>query len=153
MSKIFAVVAVALLFLSGTLAVAYAEEEAGVNYPVENEMFVADPGNATELEYSYISNATYTERVTVRRTEGGDNTRLVPGEDYEWDDENGTITILQGGRLADGEQASIDYSYRVATDTQENLAAMYAGFFEIGGPLVFVLMVGVALAAVIKLGS
>lgn len=150
MSKIVPVVAVGVLLLAGTLAVSYAGGEAGQQYSVENESWTADPGNTTELNQSFVANASYESSVTVEDS-GGD--RLRPGEDYVWATENGTVRATENGSLSDGEQATIDYRYGVPTAQQQALIAFFATGYQFAAPLVMVLMVGVGLGALLRFVS
>jgi len=150
MSKAFAVIAVTILLLAGALAVGYAAEEGGERYETTNESWTADPGNTTTLDYSNIENASYTRTVDVRDDNGS---QLVVDVDYTWNQSNGTITALQNGSLADGDTAYIDYTYRIPTTQQTAMVGLWARFYELGAPLIFVLMLGVMLGAVIKLAQ
>lgn len=147
MSKIVPVVAVAVLLLAGALAVGYAGGEAGQRYSVDNETWTADPGNETNLSQSYVDNASYESSVTVEDSGG---TRMRPGEDYRWNNENGTVRATENGSLDDGEQATIDYRYGVPTDQQQALIGVFATGYEFLAPLVMILMVGVALGSLLR---
>ena len=160
MSKIVPVVAVAVLLLAGALAVGYAGGEAGQRYSVDNESWTADPGNETNLSQSYVANASYESTVTVRDSDcsggglesGGDGNceQLRPGEDYRWDNQNGTVKALENGSLDDGEQATIDYAYGVPNDQQQRLIGVFATGYQAMAPLVVIVMVGVALGSLLR---
>jgi len=147
MSKIVPVVAVAVLLLAGALAVGYAGGEAGQRYSVDNETWTADPGNTTELNQSFVANASYDSSVSV---EDSDGTRMRPGEDYVWNTENGTVRATENGSLSDGEEATIDYRYGVPTDQQQALIGFFATGYQFAAPLVIILMVGVGLGALLR---
>lgn len=147
MSKAFAVIAVTILLLTGALSIAYAGGEAGHQYDVDNESWTADPGNTTNLSDSRVPNAVYDANVTVRDE---NHTRMQAGEDYEWNTENGTVTALENGSLSDGEQAYIWYSYGVPNTQQLELMTMFWRLYELGGPFIYLLMVGVILGSILK---
>jgi len=162
MSKIVPVVAVAVLLLAGALAVGYAGGEAGQRYSVDNETWTADPGNETNLSQSYVPNASYGSTVTVKDTNcgggdfgGGDENceQLRPGEDYVWNNENGTIKAVENGSINDSEQSTISYGYGVPTDQQQRLIGVFATGYEVLAPLVVILMVGVALGSLLRFVS
>jgi len=158
MSKIVPVVAVGVLLLAGALAVGYAGGEAGQRFSVENETWTADPGNTTELNQSFVANASYDSSVTVHDSncgggiDGGDSScqQLRPGEDYVWNTENGTVRATENGSLDDGEEAEIDYAYGVPTDQQQALIGFFATGYQFAAPLVMILMVGVGLGALLR---
>jgi len=158
MSKSFAVVAVAVLLLAGIYALGYAGGEAGDRYAVDNESWTADPGNETNLSYSYVPNASYDSTVTVRDSNCGDGVtsgdtnceQLRPGEDYVWNNENGTIRAVENGSINESEESTISYGYGVPNDQQQRVTTIFASLYRIGGPLVFLLMTGVALGAILK---
>jgi len=161
MSKIVPVVAVAVLLLAGALAVGYAGGEAGQRYTVENETWTADPGNETNLSQSYVANASYDSTVTVRDSNCGDGVtngdtnceQLRPGEDYRWNNENGTIKALENGSINESEESTISYGYGVPTDQQQRLIGVFATGYEFLAPLVMILMVGVALGSLLRFVS
>ena len=162
MSKIVPVVAVGVLLLAGAFAVGYAGGEAGQRYSIDDESWTADPGNETNLSQSYVPNASYDSTVVVNDSdcsdalEGGDDgncEQLRPGEDYRWNNENGTVKALENGSLDEGEQATIDYAYGVPNDQQQALITFFATGYEILAPLVMILMVGVALGSLLRFVS
>jgi len=161
MSKIVPVVAVAVLLLAGALAVGYAGGEAGQRYSVENETWTADPGNETNLSYSYAPNASYDSTVTVTDSNCGENAlsgdtnceQLLAGEDYVWNNENGTIKATENGSINDSEESTISYGYGVPTDQQQRLIGVFATGYQALAPLVVILMVGVALGSLLRFVS
>jgi hypothetical protein len=161
MSKIVPVVAVAVLLLAGALAVGYAGGEAGQRYSVDNETWRGDPGNETNLSQSYVANASYGSTVTVRDSNCGDGVtngdtnceQLRPGEDYVWNNENGTIKATENGSINDSEESTISYRYGVPTDQQQRLVGVFATGYQALAPLVVILMVGVALGALLRFVS
>ena len=161
MSKIVPVVAVGVLLLAGALAVGYAGGEAGQRYSVENETWTADPGNDTNLSYSYVANASYDSTVTVRDSNCGDEVtngdqnceQLRPGEDYRWDNQNGTVKALENGSINESEESTISYGYGVPNDQQQRLVGVFATGYQAMAPLVVILMVGVALGSLLRFVS
>jgi hypothetical protein len=161
MSKIVPVIGVGVLLLAGALAVGYAGGEAGERYTVDNESWTADPGNETNLSQSYVPNASYDSSVTVNDTncggglDGGDSNceQLRPGEDYRWNNENGTVKALENGSINESEESTITYGYGVPNDQQQALIAVFATGYEFLAPLVVILMVGVALGSLLRFVS
>ena len=163
MSKIVPVVAVGVLLLAGAFAVGYAGGEAGQRYSLDDESWTANPGNETNLSQSYVANASYESTVVVNDSDcsdgglegGGDGNceQLRPGEDYVWNNENGTIRATENGSMDEGEQATIDYAYGVPNDQQQALIGVFATGYEILAPLVMILMVGVALGSLLRFVS
>ena len=160
MSKVVPVVAVGVLLLAGALAVGYAGGEAGQRYTVENESWTADPGNETNLSYSYVANASYDSTVTVNDSNCGGSfdedsecEQLRPGEDYRWNNENGTVKALENGSINESEESTISYGYGVPNDQQQRLIAVFATGYEFLAPLAVILMVGVALGSLLRFVS
>jgi hypothetical protein len=161
MSKVVPVVAVGVLLLAGALAVGYAGGEAGERYGVDNESWTADPGNETNLSQSYVANASYDSSVTVRDSNCGQGVtsndtnceQLRPGEDYRWNNENGTVKALENGSINESEESTITYGYGVPNDQQQALIAVFATGYEFLAPLVVILMVGVALGSLLRFVS
>jgi len=161
MSKIVPVIGVGVLLLAGALAVGYAGGEAGQRYTVDNESWTADPGNETNLSYSYVSNASYDSSVTVRDTNCGEAEtsgdtnceQLRPGEDYRWNNENGTVKALENGSINESEESTISYGYGVPNDQQQRLIAVFATGYEFLAPLAVILMVSVALGSLLRFVS
>jgi hypothetical protein len=160
MSKIVPVVTVGVLLLAGALAVGYAGGEAGQQYTVENESWKGTPGEWTQLNESNVPNATYESSVSVRDSNG---TRMRPGQDYAWNTTNGTVKVVDDGRLDNndggllsddtGENATITYGYGVPTEQQQALVSLFATSYQFAAPLVMILMVGVGLGALLRFVS
>lgn len=132
-----------MLVLVGGIAVDAQYRSAGDRISVTNESWSADPGNVTTLSDSNL-NVEYDRSVEVR------NSNLDPmlaGEDYEWIDDNGTVKALSSGRLSDGESAFINYSYANPSDSQDGLAQLAAGQFEIAKYVALLLVVAALVAA------
>lgn len=123
-SVIFVVVMASVVLLGGMGAMTAALGEGGERTAIENESFEPVGGETTELEHSNIDNAEYDETVTV--VDNQDN-EFIEGEDYEWHEENGTITTINGSSLAEESNAYIDYAFGVPTDEAQDMFAMLEG--------------------------
>lgn len=142
--RIVALVAVAILLVSGAVATSAAFTESGEQTAVESESFTPDAGNITVLDDSNFPNAIYANDVVVRNSAGA---RMAPGEDYVWFDENGTVGTVTGGDL-DGEQsASITYSYSEPSENSRGIATLLGYGFNAASGMILVLGLGVVFAA------
>lgn len=144
---------VAILVLSGIVAVDVAYGASGPAHEIENETFTpADAGNVTQLDASELNGVRYVEATDVVVTDEN-GTHMVAGEDYEWVDANGTVRTLAGGRLVGDTTANATYGYAAPTSMQRSLAELFGGTFETARLLVLVLTVGFILVSIRALGA
>lgn len=121
-----AIVLVGLLLVGGAAALSGSLTEGGQQLDVENESW--QPSTTFEsLEHSNIQDARYDERVVVVNKSGN---LMAPNVDYVWNDENGTVRAVSGGRLVGDNSAKIDYGYSVPTAKQKNVAEVGASGLE-----------------------
>lgn len=138
-------IAVALLILTGAAAVDASLSDSGAQTEITGEEFNASTAGVVQLNQSDQAGARYAETVNVKNES---DVEMVAGEDYTWDSTNGTIEVLSGGDLIGSDPASINYSYRVPSETQEAVGGVFASGFEVMGLLLLLLAVGALLGAV-----
>ena len=114
------------------------------------------------MSQSYVANASYDSAVIVNDSNCGGGgfddddsecEQLRPGEDYRWDNQNGTVKALENGSINESEESTISYRYGVPTDQQQRLIGVFASGYQAMAPLVVILMVGVALGALLRFVS
>lgn len=137
-------IAIALLVLTGAVAVDASLSDAGFETEITAEEFNASAAGTVTLNESNRDGVFYNDEVSVRDDKGRE---MVAGEDYEWNETNGTINVLSGGDLVGTDPAEIDYGFRVPSDEQSAVADVFASGFEIIGLLLIVLAGGAILAA------
>lgn len=143
-TRIVALVAVALLLVSGVAATSASFQSSGEQTTVEAESFDPDAGNVTALADSNFPNAIYAEDVVVRNTAGA---RMSPDEDYVWFSSNGTVGTVTGGRLDGESSASITYSYSEPSENSRGIATLLGYGFNAASGMILVLGLGVVFAA------
>lgn len=136
------VIALALLVVTGAAAVDASLSDAGVENDITNEEFDASTTGVKQLNQSNLDGVRYDDVVTVRNDK---DRQVVAGEDYRWNESNGTIEVLSGGDLVGSNQATIDYSYTNPTDSQQDVGALFASGFDILALLFLLLAVGAVL--------
>lgn len=150
MNHAFTLVAVALILLSGAAAVDEAIQSGGTTHSITDETWTPQTGTFVELNESKLS-VRYDRTVVVRDE---NNTQMLAGDDYEWNQSNGTVKALAGGRLDGDSSASIDYAYVALTDSQEQFASMTGDGLDAIAPLViFCLLIGLFVAGLNTLGG
>lgn len=143
-TRIVALVAVALLLVSGVTATSASFQSSGERTTVEAESFDPQAGNVTVLADSNFPNAIYSDSVIVRNNKGA---RMAPGEDYVWYASNGTIETLAGGRLEGKQNAQVTYSYSEPSENSRGIATLLGYGFNAASFMVIVLGLGVVFAA------
>lgn len=143
--------AVALIVAGGVAAVDQGIAETGqqasfsekFNPPSSQAVTVLDQSQLDSVRYFSVQNVTVT---------GNTGTLMIPGEDFEWNRNNGTITTLSGGRLAGQSSANISYGYRITADNQKAVGQLAADGAEVSGILVFVVVVAAVVVSIRALG-
>lgn len=138
-------IAVALLILTGAAAVDASLSDSGAQTEITGEEFNASTAGVVQLNQSNQAGARYGETVEVQNQSG---VEMVSGQDYSWNSTNGTIEVLSGGDLVGSDPATINYSYRVPSETQTAVGGVFASGFEVLGLLLLLIAVGVLLGAV-----
>lgn len=146
MRPIIAFAAIAIVAIAGAGAFQATVADAGDAVTVENETF--DPAaspitvDANNQTGAYLNDPA-TE--TVRNTS---EVVMESGQDYEYHPENGTLVVLDDGRLANDSTGYITYGYQQTSSEQRGLASIFAGQLDVIGALVFVGIVLFLLAAI-----
>lgn len=146
-----AVIAIMAIVVVGAISVwglQAATANAGEETQISDESFTPDAGAVTQLQHSNLSNTYYGDSVTVRDSGG---TIVDAGEDYIWNEGNGTIKTVSGGALDGDSSATIDYDYQRTTEDQRALIGIAAMLPRLLGVLVPVL--GVALLLIFLGGN
>lgn len=149
MSRLIAVIGFALLMLAGASAINAAFQASGQGYHVDNESFAPAPG-VNQLANSNIANATYNNSVTV---EDGNQSVVTASGNYSWLQNNGTVDVVANSYLDNQSTAYIEYGWVENSDQQRDFAALFGNGLDIAQLLVFVMLLGLFLAAVSTLGG
>lgn len=112
-----------IIAVMGIVGIQGALMSAGEIVEIEGEGWEPDPGNVTELEHSNLERAYYDDEVAV--FDNNDN-EMVRDIDYEWFVANGTVKAIEGGDLDGEPQATIDYSFSLTTQEQDEYATLLA---------------------------
>jgi len=143
---LLAAVAISFLVAGGIAAVDAGVQETGEKVTVDSESFMPAAGAQTVLNQSELDGVRYyrVENVTVLDE---NSTVMVPGEDFVWHQENGTLTTTAGGRLAGDASATITYGFTLTSDTEQALAEVSSNGGNVAMLLVFVMTVGAVMLA------
>ncbi len=112
-----------------------------------------DPGTNETLVVLNESNRDgvyYSSSVDVTDENGS---LMLSGSDYTWNQSNGTLTVLDGGRLEGDANATVEYSIRVPSEQQRNYASMIGQLVNANYALPLVLVVVLMVAGVAALSS
>lgn len=150
MSRLIALIAVALLVLAGASAIDSTLVQSGDQSSIENETWTPDAGNITILGESQRDGAYYNQTVAVYDE---NDTEMTANEDYRWFSSNGTVKAIQGGDLDGDSSATITYGYSQTTSEQRGFSDTFASGFDVAGLLVFVLGIALVLAFISVLGE
>lgn len=148
MSRLIAVVGLAILVLAGASAVNAAFQASGQGYHVDDESFSPDPG-VNQLTNSNIANATYNNSITV--SVSGDT--VDSDGNYSWLQHNGTIDVESGSYLANQTSANASYGWVENSDQERNFVSLFASGFDVAQLLVLVMTAGLVLLTVRALGG
>jgi len=120
-NDLFGVVALVLILGIGAIAFAPAYEAGGERVSVANESLTVDYDTNQSVDESGLR---YDSTVTVRNASG---VELNRGTDYEWDADNGTVAFANSSATSGGDEATITYAYRRATDQGRTIAGVLSG--------------------------
>lgn len=140
-------VAIAFLLVGGIAAVDAGVQETGERVTVEGESFTPSAGATTVLNQSQLDGVRYyrVENVTVLDE---NSTVMVPGEDFDWQQNDGTLTTLSGGRLAGDASATVTYGFTLTSATEKSIAELASKGGNVGRFAVFVMVVGAVMLSV-----
>lgn len=142
-TRLLPMLGLAILILVGGVAASEAFETSAEERTLD-EQFTPSVGLVT-LSHSNLDNVSYYEQVRVRSNVsagGGEEILAVEGTDYQWNPDNGTLTVLSGSRLADGGDANITYGYYAQSTFQRDMANVSALLLENAPWLVFIGVIG-----------
>lgn len=145
MKRALGLIVIVLLAAGAVYAFSVTLEASGTDHTIENETWTPDAGSETDLDNSYRTGAYYDEEVTVRDENG---TLASDGDDYTWDDVNGTVTALQGGILENDSSATITYAFSQTSQEQRDFAAVLSMIPEAAGAMALLIPVLMALAII-----
>jgi len=141
--SIIAVVFVALILLGGGIAFQYAQSSAAPD-KYSNETFDAGSLDTTEsFNNSNINGATYLESPTVQDNQS----QPYDTSAYTWHTDNGTLTI-DSQALANTTNNTIQYSYSMPTQNQQQVTDYLGSVLTIGAWIPFILILGLILLVV-----
>lgn len=139
---IIALVLVGVFLVAGASAVDEALADSGQTVEITGETLdTGTTGTIEELNQSKISSAFYDETVTIQNSTGA---TMNEGEDYEWFPKNGTFKVTSSA-LASETGVSVDYSYSIPNQNQQQIASTVGQYFDVLAPLAFFFLVVAAL--------
>lgn len=125
----------------GASAIGFQGDALGHNYET-NETLNADSasfaaGEVVNTTNSHIEDAVYDDddQITVNDENG---VEMVEGVDYEWNENNGSVTILTDGDLTDDASLDIEYGFNVPTAQQQDVLTLTGAQVGIGQALMWV---------------
>lgn len=148
---ILAAVFFIILMTVGASAISYQGEVLGHTYD-SNETINADSsafaaGEVYETTNANIDDAVYDDDSKIVVTDAN-GVEVVEGEDYEWNENNGTIAILSGSSLTDDASLDIEYGFTIRSDQQGEVLNIVGGQMGIGQALMYVFGAVLAIAMV-----
>lgn len=147
---VVAAIVLAMLLVGGGAVAQLAYEDTGDTYESFNETFDAgSAGSVVELNESNRDGVFYGETVTVRNASGEE---YLAGQDYEWNVDNGTLTVLDGD-LVNATNNTIAYDYQAPSGQQTETADTLALLFNAGVYLPLILVVLLVLLGASALGG
>lgn len=152
--RLFALVAIAVLLMAGVGAVQSgyrsSVSESQPEQTVTNETFLVSHGSTITLAESNRDDDVYVteSEVTVRQN----NQTYPPAGNWSWNRGNGTLDIVSGSGLTNGNNATVTYGYHAPTNEQQLARDVTLVPVEVlGGDLVFLLGLFVFMAAFVVL--
>lgn len=136
MRAILAFAAVAIVAIAGVSAFQAAHVTAGDNITIENESF--DPSASPVTVDEANTTGAYLNDPADETVRNASDVVMDPGQDYEYYPENGTLVVVDSGRLAGDSTGYITYSYQQTSTEQRGLVSLLAGHIDVVGALVFV---------------
>lgn len=150
MSRLIAVIGLAILVLAGASAVNAAFLDAGDPNTIENESFAPSAGINT-FNHSEKTDVTYDDAADIEITHNG--SVVSPSGNYSWVQQNGTADVTDNSYLANQSSAEIDYGWTAHTEQQQEFAAMFGNGLDVAQILIFVILVGFLLTGIRVLGG
>lgn len=141
---LFALIAVAIILLFGGAAID-SSMTGGDREDIADESWTPVVGEPVELEHSNLP-VRYDPRVEVH---DHDANKMIEGHDYEWHNDNGTVTALEDGRLSGANNANISYGFSTADERQENVVGLYSEGSDV---VAIVLIFGMGLLLLLAMG-
>lgn len=141
---------VAMVLAGGVTALEESFTATGNQATVTNETFNPSSADVIVLAESQRDDVAYdaSSEVTVYNTTGVTDTVADEPEDYQWNRNNGTLTINQSGELADDTEANVTYGYLNSTEQKiqaQQLTSLLPRLFG------FILPLGLVLAFIMFL--
>lgn len=146
MRPIIAFAAIAIVAIAGVSAFQAAVTNAGNDVTVENETF--DPAASPITVDATNETGVYLNEPANETVRNASDVVMEPGEDYEYYPSNGSLVVLDGGRLANDSTGYITYGYQQTNSEQRGLASVLAGQLNVVAGLVLVGVVLFLLAAI-----
>jgi len=112
-------------------------EDSGEYTQLNETVTTGAVGDTVTLNESQREDTFYSDTVGIENATG---VTMQAGDDYTWDDRDGTFTV-ESSRLAN-QDATVDYAYRTATSEQLQLSAWLGTLIETGYalPLLFIVL-------------
>ena len=145
MERIVLLVALALIFGGGVVAINASFANSGEATLVENEQWNPDVGNVTTLNYSNLDTAIYEPSVSVHNDSGR---LMMAGEDYVWFRSNGTVKAVADGDLAGETNATITYRFNQPDSSSRAVASLLGRGMNVASFFLIVVGIGIVLGAV-----
>lgn len=140
---IIAAVLIAIVLLGAAGVTQYALADGGTEQVYEETFDPGENETLVVLNQSQQDDVYYSSSVTVT----DENESLMRADsDYQWNQDNGTLTVLDGGRLDGDAEGTIEYSVSVPTAQQDEYATLIGGWLN--ATYMFPLVLIVALVVV-----
>jgi len=146
--SIIAVIFVALALLGGGIAIQYAGSSAATDTPSNETFDAGGVGDTITFTDSNIDGATYLEDPTVEDKNG----TVYDPSAYTWDTSNGTLTV-DSQALANTTDNTIQYSYSVPTQTQQDVTNYLGNVLTVGAWIPLILIFGLVVTAITVFGG
>ena len=142
-TAIVAVLLVSIFLVGGGAVAQLVYEDTGDHTTVDESVDTGSIGTLVTLNDSNLEGVFYDETVNVTN---GSDVQMVPGDDYQWFEQNGTLEVLSQS-LANETGATVQYDYRRPTQTQTAFADRFATLIDTGIWIPMVLVLGLLFAA------
>lgn len=145
---IIGLVVVAMVVIGGAAMAQVALEDTGEFQGFSETFNVSNTDTLVVLNQSYKEGVYYSDTVNVTNETGS---HMIEGQDYEWHQDNGTLLVTSDSLV--NNTATVDYSYRVPTEQQTQMASYLATLFGNAYALPFIFILLLVIIAGATLGG
>lgn len=142
-----ALVVVAIILFAAAAVADEGAARTGERTDVTAESFTpqGNTGDFIDLDNSNSDELTYSDDVQVSDKNGNHS---IEGQDYIWNEDNGTIKPLAGGNLEGDNSATIDYIIWNPTEQDENVRSIITTVIDSGQWIPLLLLVVLVVFAI-----